>query len=392
MAENKGNGQVGRALRRGVALGLALIGIWGVGMTVDFSSLNEAVAAWGAEGGRAVALMERQLGALPGSGEETFTGWGRLLLGQSALLAAGEEAVASARESRGEDLAGQDPEFYDQDGEDQEEPDLQPPAQEGDIVEMTAQGKEGSQYIRQDNIYLYNRTSKALDPSVLSAGTVDVPLGEGPQILIVHTHGSEAYSQTDGDVYEQSDPYRTTDCTHNVVRVGEEIATVFRAHGFQVVHDTTLYDYPAYNGAYERSLAAVEEWLRQYPTIKVVLDVHRDALVGSNNEIYKLVTTEAGEKVAQVMMVIGSDENSGAHPRWQDNLAFAVLLQKELVRSYTSLARPIVLRSSSYNQQVSPGSILVEVGGHGNTLTEAINGARMWADNVARTLQTLKTG
>ena len=154
MAENKGNGQVGRALRRGVALGLALIGIWGVGMTVDFSSLNEAVAAWGAEGGRAVALMERQLGALPGSGEETFTGWGRLLLGQSALLAAGEEAVASARESRGEDLAGQDPEFYDQDGEDQEEPDLQPPAQEGDIVEMTAQGKEGSQYIRQDNIYL----------------------------------------------------------------------------------------------------------------------------------------------------------------------------------------------------------------------------------------------
>ena len=392
MAENKGNGQVGRALRRGVALGLALIGIWGVGMTVDLSSLNEAVAAWGAEGGRAVALMERQLGALPGSGEETFTGWGRLLLGQSALLAAGEKAVASARESRGEDLAGQDPEFYDQDGEDQEEPDLQPPAQEGDIVEMTAQGKEGSQYIRQDNIYLYNRTSKALDPSVLSAGAVDVPLGEGPQILIVHTHGSEAYSQTDGDVYEQSDPYRTTDCTHNVVRVGEEIATVFRAHGFQVIHDTTLYDYPAYNGAYERSLAGVEEWLRQYPTIKVVLDVHRDALVGSNNEIYKLVTTEAGEKVAQVMMVIGSDENSGAHPRWQDNLAFAVLLQKELVRGYTSLARPIVLRSSSYNQQVSPGSILVEVGGHGNTLTEAINGARMWADNVARTLQNLKTG
>ena len=142
----------------------------------------------------------------------------------------------------------------------------------------------------------------------------------------------------------------------------------------------------------EQRKAAVEQWLKQYPTIKVVLDVHRDALVGNEGEIYKLVSEEAGEKVAQVMMVIGSDENSGAHPRWQDNLAFAVLLQKGLVRGYTSLARPIVLRSSSYNQQVSPGSILVEVGGHGNTLTEAINGARMWADNVARTLQTLKTG
>ena len=392
MAENKGNGQMGRALRRGVALGLALIGMWGVGMTVDFSALGGAVAAWGAESGTAAVLLERQLGALPGSGTETFTGWGRLLLGQSALLSAGEEAVASARESRGEDFQYQDPELFDQDGEDQVEPDLQPPAQDGDVVEMTAGGKEGSQYIRQDNLYLYNRTSKALDASIFSSGTVDVPLGEGPQILIVHTHGSEAYSQTDGDLYEESDPYRTTDCTHNVVRVGEEMATVFRAHGFQVIHDTTLYDYPAYNGAYERSLAAVEDWLGQYLTIKVVLDVHRDALVGSNNEIYKLVTTEAGQKVAQVMMVIGSDENSGAHPRWQDNLAFAVLLQKSLLQGYTSLARPIVLRSSSYNQQVSPGSILVEVGGHGNTLTEAIDGARMWADNVARTLLTLKTG
>ena len=392
MAENKGNGQVGRALRRGVALGLAVVGMWGVGMTVDFSALGRAAAAWGAERGGAAALLERQLGTLPGSGTEAFTGWARLLLGQSALLSAGEEAVIAARESRGEDPQGRDPECYDQDGEDQVEPDLQPPAQEGDIVEMTARGKEGSQYIRQGDLYLYNRTGKELDASVFSAGTVDVPLGEGPQILIVHTHGSEAYSQTDGDRYEESDPYRTTDCTHNVVRVGEEMATVFRAHGFQVVHDTTLYDYPAYNGAYERSLAGVEEWLKQYPTIKVVLDVHRDALVGSNNEIYKLVTTEAGQKVAQVMMVIGSDENSGAHPRWQDNLAFAVQLQKSLLQGYTSLARPIVLRSSSYNQQVSPGSILVEVGGHGNTLTEAINGARMWADNVARTLLAMKTG
>ena len=392
MAENKGNGQVGRALRRGVALGLAVVGMWGVGMTVDFSALGRAAAAWGAERGGAAALLERQLGALPGSGTQAFTGWGRLLLGQSALLSAGEEAVIAARESRGEDPQGRDPEFYDQDGEDQVEPDLQPPAQEGDIVEMTARGKEGSQYIRQGDLYLYNRTGKELDASVFSAGTVDVPLGEGPQILIVHTHGSEAYSQTDGDRYEESDPYRTTDCTHNVVRVGEEMATVFRAHGFQVVHDTTLFDYPAYNGAYERSLAAVEEWLKQYPTIKVVLDVHRDALVGNDNEIYKLVTTEAGQKVAQVMMVVGSDENSGAHPRWQDNLAFAVRLQKELLQGYTSLARPIVLRSSSYNQQVSPGSILVEVGGHGNTLTEAIDGARMWADNVSRTLLALKGG
>ena len=219
---------------------------------------------------------------------------------------------------------------------------------------------------------------------------MDVPLGEGPQILIIHSHGSEAYSQYDGDTYEESDPYRTTDCTHNVVKVGEEIATVFRAYGFQVLHDTNLYDYPAYNGAYDRSLAAVKQWLADYPTISIVLDVHRDALVGSDGEVYKLVSQEAGEKVAQVMLVVGSNDTGLEHPRWTDNLAFAVRLQKNLVTGYDSLARPIVLRSSRYNQQLLPGSLLVEVGGHGNTLTEAIAWARLWADSVARTLLDMK--
>lgn len=227
---------------------------------------------------------------------------------------------------------------------------------------------------------------------MLTQGSVDVDLGEGPQILIVHTHGSEAYAQTDGDTYEPSDPYRTTDCTHNVVRVGEEMATVFRAHGFGVVHDPTLYDYPSYTGAYDRSGAAVEQWLSKYPTIKIVLDVHRDALVGNDGQVYKMVAQEAGQKVAQVMLVVGSDGGGKEHPRWRDNLAFAVLLQQGLTRGYSQLARPIVLRNSRYNQQLLPGSLLVEVGGHGNTLTEAVDAARLWADNVARTLLAREKG
>ena len=384
-----------RVLRRGVGLGLALVTVWGVGLTADLSGVGEAVRAWSADSQAVVGLLAEQLGQVP---EETalagMDGLGRLMVEQSALLSAGLEAVDALRqEQEGVESTPpteEPPEVEDND--DQTVPQLQPPAEPDDVREMTGVGREGGQYFSRNGVYLYDRTNKGLDPSVFDAGAVHFGLGEGPQILILHSHGSEAYSQNDGDLYQESDAYRTTDCTHNVVRVGEEMATVFRAHGFQVIHDTTLYDYPAYNGAYERSLAAVEDWLGQYPPIKVVLDVHRDALVGSNNEIYKLVTTEAGQKVAQVMMVIGSDENSGAHPRWKDNLAFAVLLQKSLLQGYTSLARPIVLRSSSYNQQVSPGSILVEVGGHGNTLTEAIDGARMWADNVARTLLTLKTG
>ena len=168
------------------------------------------------------------------------------------------------------------------------------------------------------------------------------------------------------------------------------MATVFRAYGFQVIHDTTLCDYPAYNGAYDRSKAVVEQWLERYPSIRVVLDVHRDALVGNEGEIYKMVSVEAGEKVAQVMMVLGTDAGGADHPRWKDNMAFALKLQRNLVKGYTSLARPTVLRKSRYNQQLCPGSILVEVGGHGNSLSEAIAGGRLWADNVARTLLEMK--
>lgn len=383
--ENK----VGRALRRGVALGLALTAVWGVSLTADLREVTGNLTALGEEPALAVSLMKSQLGELPGE-TRGLTGWGRLLLRASPLLAAGEGAVLARRNGRPEpDLSDQDsPDRLD--GEDTEQPDLQPSTGDEGIVEMTGRGKEGSLYLRDGEIYVYNRTGRELDASLLGEGTVDVPLGEGPQILILHTHGSEAYSMTDGDTYEESDPYRTTDCTHNVVRVGEEMATVFRAYGFQVIHDTTLCDYPAYNGAYDRSKAAAEQWLEQYPSIKVVFDVHRDALVGSEGEVYKLVSEEAGQKVAQVMMVLGTDAGGAEHPRWKDNLAFALKLQRNLVKGYSSLARPTVLRKARYNQQLSPGSILVEVGGHGNTLSEAIAGGRLWADNVARTLLEIK--
>ena len=384
----KGSRRYLTALRRGVGLGLALVAAWGISLTVDFSALGDRVTALGQSSSLAVSILSGQLGQLPGE-EQGLTGWGRLLLGQSPLLAAGEDEVLRLRAARTE--GGEDPEELDQgDGDDEEEPDLKPPSGDEGVVEMTAKGKEGGQYLHSEGVYVYNRSGLELDASVITQGQVDVPLEESPQILIIHTHGSEAYSQYDGDTYEESDPYRTTDCTHNVVQVGEEMATVFRAYGFQVVHDTTLYDYPAYNGAYDRSLAGVQQWLEQYPSISIVLDVHRDALVGSDGEVYKLVSEEAGEKVAQVMMVVGTNGTGLEHPRWKDNLAFAVRLQQNLVRGYDSLARPVVLRSSRYNQQLLPGYLLVEVGGHGNTLGEAKAGARLWADNVARTRLGIK--
>lgn len=387
-----------RALRRGIGLGLAVVAVWGVAMTADLSGVKEVLRTWADRPAVAVALLESQLGSLPQEvAQGSLTGWNRLLVGQSALLSAGQEAVENQLQSQGESQ-GIQPEQTDPSEEPEEAPDnddqvdtpLQPPVSQDDILEMTGVGQEGGQYLSQNGVYLYDRTGKGLDESVFTAGMVHFTLGEGPQILIVHTHGSEAYSQTDGLTYQESDPYRTTDCSRNMVRVGEEMAQIFRENGFEVIHDTNLYDYPAYDGAYDRSGAAVKDWLAKYPTIKIILDVHRDALVGTDGSIYKLVSEENGEKVAQVMLVVGTDGSGASHPYWIDNLALAIRYQQELVADYVSLARPVVLRNSRYNQNLSTGSLLVEVGGHGNTLTEALAGARLFAQSVSQVLLGMK--
>ena len=387
-----------RALRRGIGLGLAVVAVWGVAMTADLSGVKEVLRTWADRPAVAVALLESQLGSLPQEvAQGSLTGWNRLLVGQSALLSAGQEAVENQLQSQGESQ-GIQPEQTDPSEEPEEAPDnddqvdtpLQPPVSQDDILEMTGVGQEGGQYLSQNGVYLYDRTGKGLDESVFTAGMVHFTLGEGPQILIVHTHGSEAYSQTDGLTYQESDPYRTTDCSRNMVRVGEEMAQIFRENGFEVIHDTNLYDYPAYDGAYDRSGAAVKDWLAKYPTIKIILDVHRDALVGTDGSIYKLVSEENGEKVAQVMLVVGTDGSGASHPYWIDNLALAIRYQQELVSDYVSLARPVVLRNSRYNQNLSTGSLLVEVGGHGNTLTEALAGARLFAQSVSQVLLGMK--
>ena len=174
-----------------------------------------------------------------------------------------------------------------------------------------------------------------------------------------------------------------------MIRVGEEMKEVFESHGLKVLHDTSLYDYPSYTGSYERSLEGVRNYLERYPSIKLVLDVHRDALIADNGDIYKAVTTVDGEKVAQVMMVIGSDDGGLDHPRWQENLALAIRVQRKLLDIDPSLPRPITLRSSRFNQQATNGSLLVEIGCHGNTLQEAIAGAKLYAQAASEVFLTL---
>ena len=174
-----------------------------------------------------------------------------------------------------------------------------------------------------------------------------------------------------------------------MVRVGEEIARIFREHGLEVIHDTTLYDYPSYNEAYDRSLAAARQWLNQYPSIQVVLDVHRDALAAEDGTIYKAVSPEPEGQAAQVMLVVGTD-GTKKHPLWKENLTFAMRIQQQLLNDHDTLARPMVLRASRYNQHLSVGAVLVEVGTHGNTLQEALLGARLFGESATKVLTSLQ--
>lgn len=237
-----------------------------------------------------------------------------------------------------------------------------------------------------------NTSGITVDPAALCASTLTQtirPASEGPQILIMHTHGSEAYTMAGEDVYAETDTSRTDDPNYNMIRIGEEMKAVFESMGFSVIHDTTLYDYPSYTGSYTRSLAGIQSYLEQYPTIAVVLDVHRDALISGDGTVYKAVTDLNGESVAQVMLVCGTNDGGLNHPNWQQNLNLAAHIQMGMTAISPTLARPINLRSQRFNQHLTACSLLVEVGTSGNTLQEAIRGARYFAQAAGEVYQTL---
>lgn len=378
-----------RALRWIAALFFATIAIWLLGLTCD---VGAACARLGESSAFVAAALRTELGPETWA-EGTWAGmdrWQRLALGQSALLRAGEADVERLLAAQTSPLDTVDTPGPAGTEDDAETPLPQTTTAPEDIVERTLLPADSEGYLSTQGVYLFNYTNRSMDMQALASAQIGVELQEtGPQILIMHTHGTEAYTMDGGDVYVESDASRTTDESYNVIRVGDEMQKVFEEMGLEVIHDRTLYDYPQYNGSYDRSYTGVERWLEQYPSIQVVLDVHRDALVGSDGTVYKAVTEVDGEKTAQVLMIIGTDELA-EHPDWTDNLALSIQIQKKLDSRWPTLARPITLRSSRFNQQLTHGSILVEVGSHGNTLQEALRGARLFAQAAGEVLLELK--
>ncbi len=234
-----------------------------------------------------------------------------------------------------------------------------------------------------------NETDYPIDAAAMVQKGTSIRLDAGqPQILIIHTHSSEAYTPAGLDRYDASDHARTEDSEHNIIRVGDELAKLFEANGLSVIHDRGVYDYPSYTGSYARSGAAVEQYLKEYPSIGVVLDVHRDAL-GTDDVIYKTVAEEAGSCASQVMLLSGTDESGLEHPNWRENLSLALYLQDAVLRAHPTLMRPVDVVPQRYNQQLCSGMLIVEVGSSGNTMQEALAAIRLFAEAAAPALLQL---
>ncbi len=200
-----------------------------------------------------------------------------------------------------------------------------------------------------------------------------------PTVLIYHTHATESYTKS-GENYKETAPYRSLDEGYNMVSIGDRIAEVLESAGIKVLHDRTTHDYPSYNGSYGRSRKTIESYLKEYPSIQLVMDIHRDAV--GNEKQWKSTATVNGQTTSQLMMVIGTTASGLKHPNWQENLALGLKIHTQLERIAPGICRPLNLRSQRFNQDESPGALLVEVGTAGNTHQEAAYAAEVLAQAI----------
>lgn len=217
-----------------------------------------------------------------------------------------------------------------------------------------------------------------------------IDLNGEPQVLIMHTHTTESFEPYERNFYDNSFSYRTTDPSKNTVMIGEEIKKGLTKAGINTIHDTTIHDYPSYNGSYERSEQTVKSYLEQYPSIKIVLDIHRDALE-SNNNLIQPVANINGKKAAQIMIISGCDDGTMGMPNYLQNFRLASLFQQQLEQDWSGLTRPILFDYRKYNQHLTTGSLLIEVGSHGNTLDQVKYSGELIGKSLAKALLEIKT-
>lgn len=216
-----------------------------------------------------------------------------------------------------------------------------------------------------ESVQIKNGTDYELTEEILNSD-IDI---NNKNVIIFHTHTCESYTPSDKFDYEETGTFRTIDLNYSVARVGDELDEQLTSYGFNVIHDKTYHDYPAYNGSYGRSQETVENILAENTNFDIIIDLHRDAI----GDYTYAPTVKIGEEYAsQLMFVIGTDGGGLEHPNWDQNLKFAIKVQEKANEIYPGLFKPIILRNSRYNQQLGKAACIIEVGATGNTLEESI--------------------
>ena len=248
------------------------------------------------------------------------------------------------------------------------------PADAGKIIEKQYPQGSGEKYIPCGAGSIKNNTRQS---AADIAAEIQNPLpfaiepdSPDPQVLVMHTHATEDYRLSAGLWFAPGDGARSTDCSVNMCAVGRVVADTLNAAGINTLHDETLNDYPSYTGSYANSRAVVQQYLARYPSIKVVLDVHRD-----------------GRQAAQVMIICGCDNGTTVRlPGWRQNLRFAAAWERSMEEMYPGFTRPVLFSYRFYNQDLTTGSLLIEIGGHGNNLNEALYAGQLAAKGLAAAL------
>ncbi len=238
-------------------------------------------------------------------------------------------------------------------------------------------------------VYLRNLTGATINVSSFLSMKSGLPIksSNSPQVLIIHTHSTESYIMHDKDYYTDSDTSRSLDNSKNVVALGEIVCKKLESAGISTYHIKTQFDNPSYTGSYTRAAAEIKKVLKANPSIKFVLDIHRDALSSGNDKIKPVVKVN-GKKAAQVMLVMGSQTGSvTGFENWKDNLAIAVKYQKSLTEVDTYFPRALMLSSKKYNQNLSKGMMLLEIGTDANSFEEASYAAELAGEALAKTLK-----
>ena len=271
------------------------------------------------------------------------------------------------------------------------QPDEARPADAGTVTEQQFGQGSGEKYIPCGAGSIKNNTRQsAADIAAEAAQPLPFAIEKdsaAPQVLIMHTHATEDYRLSAGLWFTPGDGARSTDRSINMCAVGRVMADTLNAAGICTLHDETLNDYPSYTGSYANSRAVVQQYLAQYPSIKVVLDVHRDAIETESGSRYAPVCTVDGRQAAQVMIICGCDNGTTVRlPGWRQNLRFAAAWERSMEEMYPGFTRPVLFSYRFYNQDLTTGSLLIEIGGHGNNLNEALYAGQLAAKGLAAAL------